>query len=73
MKHRKDWTAWKKKREAQLRTSRETNQIILKMLREQIDSMHTDNGLIARLMRPKPMTLFGGKKMQCPIIYGRKP
>ena len=70
MKHRKDWTAWKKKREEKLRAQRETNKIIVKMLTEQIDAMHKPCGLITRLMQPK--TLFGGNKIQSAIIYREK-
>ena len=68
MKHRKDWTEWKSKRQAELKQRRETNRIILDMLQKQIDSMHAPGGLIARLMsNPKPMR--GGEVMRVPIIY----
>jgi hypothetical protein len=72
VKKRRDWTAWKAKREAELRQRRETNKIIVKMLTEQIDAMHRSDGLIARLMVPKPLPFFGGKKMQFPLIYKEK-
>lgn len=72
MKHRKDWMAWKKKREEKLRDQREMNKIIVKMLTEQIDAMHKSSGLIARLMQSKPMPYFGGEKMRSVIIYQQK-
>ena len=49
--------------------NRLTNEIVVKMLTEQIDRMHEGGGLIARFMAPKPLPFFGGTKINSPIIY----
>jgi hypothetical protein len=44
---------------------------IVKMLTEQIDTMHGPEGVIARLMVPKPLPQLRGKKMIIPLIGKR--
>lgn len=76
MKHRKNWMAWKSKREAELRQKRENQKILNRLMEhyfeEQIKAMHEPGGLIFRPMSPKPKPFFGGKKMVVPIIYGKE-
>lgn len=73
MKKRRNWMAWKAKREAELRQRREMQKILDRAvgywMDAQIKSMHEPGGFIARLMASMPMPYFGGKKIQSAIIY----
>ena len=68
MKHRKDWTAWKAKREAELRQHREMKKITDKLVEYWDEKVFESSVLFERLKRPGPR-FSGGVTINTPIIY----
>jgi len=72
MKHRKDWSVWKAKREAELRQRREMQKIMDRLVEHWLEESLGNGSFLARIMSGKPMRLSGGEKMVVPIIYGKE-
>ena len=68
MKHRKDWTAWKYKKESELRQRREMQKIMDKLVEHWSEEAFKTSVLLTRMGRPAPL-FSGGVTINSPIIY----
>lgn len=71
-KHRKDWTAWLAAERAKYKEQQAFQEIMARMIQDQADRLFA-SGVMDASMRPTPMPVFSGTKIQSPIIYEKKP
>lgn len=71
-KHRKNWTAWLAAERAKYKQQQAFQKIMVRMIQDQADKFFASGAMDAS-MRPTPMPVFSGTKIQAPIIYEKKP